>query len=73
MVTDGVTEAMNVEQVFYTIENVTAILTAASKKGGLPPVDIVDYLKEDLRTFVGGADASDDITMLAVRWMQNRQ
>jgi serine phosphatase RsbU (regulator of sigma subunit)/CHASE2 domain-containing sensor protein len=73
MVTDGVTEAMNVEQVFYTIENVTAILTAASTKGGLPPVDIVDYLKEDLRTFVGGADASDDITMLAVRWMQNRQ
>ncbi|HAJ71498.1 MAG TPA: chase2 sensor protein [Methylophilaceae bacterium] len=69
MVTDGVTEAMDVEQVFYTVENVTATLTTASINGGLPPIEIVDYLKRDLRAFVGEADASDDITMLALRWM----
>ena len=73
MVTDGVTEAMNVEQVFYTVENVTTTLTTASARGGLPPVEIVDYLKRDLRAFVGEADASDDITMLALRWMHTQQ
>ncbi len=67
MVTDGVTEAMDIEQTFYTVERVTATLQSLSLP--MPPKPLVDAMKAELRAFVGEADAADDITMLSIRWI----
>lgn len=67
MVTDGVTEAMDIDQTFYTVERVTATLSSLSLP--MPPKLLVDAMKAELRAFVGEADAADDITMLSIRWL----
>jgi adenylate cyclase len=35
---------------------------------GAPPAEAIDKVREDVRRFVGNAVASDDITLLALRW-----
>lgn len=66
MVTDGVTEAMDSAQAFYTVERVTETLEQLSP--GLSPTALVEDMKSALHDFVGAAEAADDITMLAIRW-----
>ncbi len=65
--TDGVTEAMDARDQFFgadAIENALATLEAESGSES-----IVRRLLEDLRLFVGEAQQSDDITLLAVRYL----
>ena len=66
ILTDGVTEAMDAEGRLYGVERVEAVLS------GLPepaePRDIIRALHDDVRQFVRGAHASDDLTLLCLRW-----
>ncbi len=59
--TDGVNEAFNDEQEEYGQERLSSALNGAC---GLTPQSIVDHVREDVRSFVGDAPMSDDITML---------
>jgi serine phosphatase RsbU (regulator of sigma subunit) len=63
---DGVTEAMNREDSFYGDERLVAAL---SKMGGAAPAEISTRLLSDVRSFTNGAKQSDDITVLAARYM----
>lgn len=63
--TDGVTEAMNGEDMLYGMERLKNVLgrnTAESPEG------LVDAVKADIDAFVGGAPQFDDITMLCVEY-----
>lgn len=59
--TDGVNEAFDEDQEQYGQERLSSALEGAR---GLTPQSIVDHVREDVRSFVGDAPISDDITML---------
>ena len=63
--TDGVTEAMNSKQELYGNERTRAGLSDLRQRDC---AGIVDGITADLARFVDGADQSDDITMLIVRY-----
>ena len=64
--TDGVTEAMNERGELYGHERLERLL-AALPPGAAPP-EINSAVIEDVKRFVGEAPASDDLTLLALRW-----
>jgi phosphoserine phosphatase RsbU/P len=63
--TDGVTEAMDPEQHFYTERRLKQVLAGC---GGLEAKDTVRRVLGALGEFTAGAPQSDDITTMAVRW-----
>ena len=66
LVTDGVTEAMNPRREFFGAERLRASLTWLGDE--TDPAKIVARVREDVARFAAGAEASDDITLLALRW-----
>ena len=64
--TDGVTEAMDIDNNQYGEERLSKCLNNVNKNADLPT--ILQNVKDDLSKHVGEADQSDDITMLAVKF-----
>jgi sigma-B regulation protein RsbU (phosphoserine phosphatase) len=64
--TDGVNEAMNGAHQMFKIDRITETLSAGTP--GESSADIAGSLLHAVRTFVGSAPQSDDITILVVRW-----
>jgi sigma-B regulation protein RsbU (phosphoserine phosphatase) len=64
--TDGVTEAMNPADELMGLDRVAGAL--ALLKGEVSPQQTVETLKTAVARFAAGADPSDDITVIAVRW-----
>jgi phosphoserine phosphatase RsbU/P len=64
---DGVPEAMNAAEDFYGEDRLLAALAAAP--AGIRPVDVVTRVLDDVRRFTDGARQSDDITILAARYL----
>jgi len=62
--TDGVTEAMDAEGHEYTDERFVAVLEAAK---GLGAPEIVESVVQDLARHTGGAEQSDDVTLLVLK------
>jgi phosphoserine phosphatase RsbU/P len=62
---DGVSEAMNEQGEEFSDERLIACVTANL---GKPPSEVLDALFADVRAFCGGADQSDDITAVLVRY-----
>jgi adenylate cyclase len=66
VVTDGITEAMNASDEPYGRSRVTRLL---EREGAhLSASALVSRLRDDVRTFVGNAEQSDDLVVLTVRW-----
>lgn len=63
--TDGVTEAMNREFQLYSEERLEKLLAEIKDKA---PKDIVESVYNSVIEHANGADQSDDITMLALRY-----
>lgn len=65
--TDGVTEALNEEKQLYGDSRLFEML---NKQGiaELSPAEFLDYIKKDIASFAGGAEQSDDITMLTLEY-----
>ncbi|OGX07794.1 MAG: hypothetical protein A2Y06_00355 [Omnitrophica WOR_2 bacterium GWA2_37_7] len=64
--TDGVTEAMNHRQEQFSEERLSKSLTALKDKD---IKEIIARLRKEILVFANGAQQSDDITMLAVRYL----
>ena len=67
IVTDGVTEAQNKSGELYGSARLEALL-AALDPAGVSAEDIVTAVCADVSTFVAGAEPSDDLTVLVLRW-----
>ena len=66
MTTDGITEAANPADDLYGSARLHAALASIDDEA---PVDaIVQRLRSDVADFVDGAEASDDLAILVVRW-----
>jgi sigma-B regulation protein RsbU (phosphoserine phosphatase) len=63
---DGVSEAMNIHDDFYGEDRLLAALAATA---GRPAADTVQHVLADVRSFAAGARQSDDITVLAVKYV----
>jgi len=62
-VSDGVTEAVDVAGTLYGTARVAPVLARATRAAAA-----VQALREDVKRFTRGADQSDDLTVLALRW-----
>ena len=63
--TDGVNEAMNIENEEYTSERLLNFMNATNCRADLK--DLLAAVKSDVSKHVGAAEQSDDITMMALR------
>jgi serine phosphatase RsbU (regulator of sigma subunit) len=63
--TDGVTEALNPENEFFTRQRVKKLLArpVSSSK------ELLERIRKQVFDFMGTASRSDDVTMLAVQWV----
>ena len=62
--TDGLTEAENRDSSLYSE---TRLLSTVQTLRGLSARETVETLEESVRIFAGGAEQSDDLTMLALQ------
>lgn len=65
--TDGVTEAENPAQDMFSLEQTRAVLNAHSGDGTITA--LVTTLADAVETFSSGTEQSDDITILALRYL----
>ena len=63
--TDGLTEAMNMERKQFGIKRIEEVLTANSQ---LLPKQLLEAVSQKVHDFVGAAEQSDDLTMLAIHY-----
>ena len=63
--TDGVVEAMNQGGEQYTLGR---LLRVIEKNSVLPAEELLEFIKDDLRGFVGPAKQHDDQTMLLMKF-----
>ena len=68
--TDGLTEAENLHHAQYGEERMLDTLQQ-SRMNGLSPRHMVNAMKESVEEFRQGAEQSDDLTMLVVRYQQS--
>ena len=66
VVTDGVTEAMNAAGELYGAARLQSVLEKVP--AGIGPSEVLAAVRADVGRFVGSAEASDDLTLLCVRW-----
>jgi adenylate cyclase len=66
VVTDGATEAMNVDREFFGVERLRASLSWMPED--IDPEVLIERLHDDVKRFAGEAEPADDITLLALRW-----
>lgn len=68
--TDGVTEAMNAKGQLYTSERLERVL---SRTGELALHEIINTTLDDIKTFTGLIEQSDDIAILCTRYFQEQK
>ena len=64
--TDGLTEAMNGKFEMFGMQRIEDVLRDCAQKK-MAPKDILDTITLNVHQFVGDAEQSDDLTMLAIR------
>jgi sigma-B regulation protein RsbU (phosphoserine phosphatase) len=64
---DGVTEAENRQKVLFSDDKLIKLLATSS---GINAQKMVELVENEINAFTEGADQSDDITMLAVRYLK---
>ena len=64
-VSDGVTEAMNPRGELFGAPRLLAALAASASS---EPQAVLAAVREDVRRFSAGAEQSDDVTLVCVRW-----
>lgn len=65
--TDGLTEARKARKQLFGLQQTEDVLGKCVEQH-LQPCEIVQRVKEEVQRFVGDAEQSDDLTMLAVRY-----
>ena len=64
--TDGVTEAMNKQRKQFGADR---MMSSLNNSAGLTPRQLLEKMHSEVHSFVGGVEQSDDLTMLAIRYM----
>lgn len=67
--TDGLTEAMNKGGELYSPQRLLDYTKELTMQDGLSALQLVNCLFDSVRHFADGAEQSDDLTMLAIRYL----
>jgi len=67
LVSDGVTESMNESGELYGAGRLRSTVEKAHRSAR-GPQDLADAIRADIARFVAGAEATDDLTLLVLRW-----
>ena len=65
--TDGLTEAKDSQRQQFGMARVEQVMKTCAAKA-LPPKQLIEEVSQAVRAFVGGAEQSDDLTMLAIHY-----
>ncbi len=68
--TDGLNEAENIHHDQFGTERVIQLAEEMFAKGTPHPIAIVEQMAETVHSFVGNAEQSDDLTMLAINYIK---
>ena len=68
--TDGLTEARNPQRKMFGLDRV---MTALGGSADLTPEQLLEKMTQEVHAFVEGAEQSDDLTMLAIRYTPVRR
>ncbi|MBQ6202014.1 MAG: SpoIIE family protein phosphatase [Prevotella sp.] len=68
--TDGLNEAENIRHDQFDIERVIDLATSLVKEGQNQPTTMIQKMTEAVHVFVGDAEQSDDLTMLAIKYIK---
>ena len=68
--TDGLNEAENIRHDQFDIERVIDLATSLVKEGQDQPTVMIEKMTEAVHAFVGDAEQSDDLTMLAIKYLK---
>ncbi len=68
--TDGLTEAMDKDKAQFQMERVNEVASRALAQGQHEPRQLIDRMTEAVHQFVGDAEQSDDLTMMAIQYIR---
>ena len=68
--TDGLTEAMNPVRQQFTLNRLMTILGNSTE---LSPEELLTRMSDEVRRFAAGAEQSDDLTMMAIRYTPRKE
>ena len=71
--TDGLNEAENIKHEQFEMTRVIEVAQTLQKKNEFNPTTIVSQMTDAVRKFVGEADQSDDLTMLALQYTKHQE
>ena len=67
--TDGLTEAMNADKTLFHIERINDVAVRALANQQHEPRQLIAQMTEAVHQFVGDAEQSDDLTMMAIQYI----
>ena len=68
--TDGLTEAMDAENAQFQMKRVNDVANRALAKQQQEPRQLISQMTEAVHQFVGDAEQSDDLTMMAIQYIK---
>ena len=70
--TDGLTEAMNADKEQFRQERVDAVAAQALEQHSYEPRQLIAQMTQAVHQFVGDAEQSDDLTMMAIQYIKKQ-
>ena len=70
--TDGLTEAMNADKAQFQMERVNDVASQALSHGHQEPRQLIAQMTDAVHQFVGDAEQSDDLTMMAIQYIRQQ-
>jgi sigma-B regulation protein RsbU (phosphoserine phosphatase) len=71
--TDGLTEAMNANYEQFQMERINNVATQALAHGQQEPRLLIIQMTDAVHQFVGDAEQSDDLTMMAIQYIKTAE
>ena len=71
--TDGLTEAMDANEEQFKMERVNDVAAQALAHGQQEPEQLIGLMTQAVHQFVGDAEQSDDLTMMAIQYIAKNQ
>ena len=71
--TDGLTEAMNADCALFQMERINEVALKALSTQQLEPHQLIEQMTAAVHEFVGDAEQSDDLTMMAIQYSRQQR
>ena len=71
--TDGLTEAMDSDYAQFSIQRVTDVAQQALERQEQEPRQLIERMTKAVHSFVGDAEQSDDLTMMAIQYIKQQR